>query len=292
MTQALPSVVDTRELHERISTLVHDLCERIRPGITYALFHDIPVMEVAHRQTKIAVTRLEGDEAIAHCLTSFRQLSRADNQDPRTSQRFPGVLVVRDNVSAQVEEINRLKTAMAELLAPIQGRQRREFMREALPNISTHHLTRHIHEIGRQPQSLGFTWSANSPIMRRMTYDQVIAECERRSSKGEIDPMDLERLATARGTLYERRLMAPHPRINLYYGQPNGTKAETIMVPGHLPLIVRHDENAPAIKIHYLQDFDESTQSKRAKRKDSKRLELLIPHLSIYEHVGSSDGID
>lgn len=286
MSTPMPSVIDTRNLLAQLMTEITQLTDELaaQRGVT-ALAYRLPVMSYAHRSVAIDVTPLAGREALSSCLAAYRQIYREENQDPVTSVRYPGVVFCASLPVARVERINALKDELSRLVSSLKGRPRATFMRQALPNISTHHLCRHIPML-KTPvpvTTIGFTWSGNTPLMRSLSYDQVIAFCARRAATGAIHPHDLERINLSTGQIYERRLMAPHPRMNIVcHDRQTGTPLAT-MLTASLPLLV--EASAASVFVTPLSSYQEDDQ--RQPRSDRKPLRPLIPHLDLYEEIAS-----
>lgn len=279
----IPSITDTKamlaELTREIQALTQELAAMPEVG---ALFHRLPVMTYAHRSAQIEVEAHEGKDALALCLDAYRQLHREDNQDPVTSVRYPGVIFCPTLPMARVARINSLKDDLSALISSMKGRPRATFMRQALPNISSHHLTRHIPIITdeREVHRLSFTWTGNTPLTRSLSYEQAIESCNRRSSTGEINPRDLELLTRAEGALYERRLIAPHPRLNITFVSEVEGSLNNTMIPANLPILVQVTDKRPIITPLF--DYEEV---ERKPRSDRKRLHPLLPHFDIYEEI-------
>jgi len=288
MTTVIPSVVETRQQVATLLSEINQLTELLaaQSGLE-AVAYQLPVMSYAHRCDEIDVRPLFGDEALQFCLSAYRQIYREDDQDPVTSARYPGIIFCSDLMIERVTRINALKDQLAATLSSLKGRPRATFMRQALPNVSTHHLCRHIPFVlmGADDHflSVGFTWAGNTAITRRMNYEQAISFCARRSPTGAIHPNDLEVINASSGNLYERRLMAPHPRINLTTYLSTMQPTSTVMRAANLPLLIA----TPRDQVIVSPLFSYQDETWRQSRSDKKPLRPLLPHIDLYEEIAS-----
>lgn len=288
MSMVMPSVTETRailsELLGEISKLIDELTAQ--PGAQGRLYR-LPVMTFAHRSEYIDVTPVVGPEALGVALSAYGQVYREDNQDPVTSVRYPGVIFCDALPMVRVERINALKDQLSALVSSLKGRPRSTFMRQALPNISAHHLCRHIPVLSPAltVSSVSFTWAGNTSLMRALSYDEAVAFCARRSATGDIHPRDLEILNQSSGQIYERRLMAPHPRMNIVTLDAQRTRPRPLMMPANLPLLIQSPGSRVAVSP--LMDYEEGAD--RQPRSDRKPLRPLIPQFDLYEEIAAHD---
>lgn len=278
----LPSVTEVRDRYKEICILIERVKDSVRGSIISADYYKLPVIFMPSQHDELEVTRTVGLGAYDDAISSFSDLQRHDRQNPNFSVRHPGIIFVHSVPLTLIEEVNACKSALGEILSSMSGAARADFMRDALPGISTHHLTRHIRYLHSTPHRISFTWAASTTITKAITPEEAAQSVLDATGQDALTIQQSNRLASVSGALYRRRAMFPHPRMNILMSKGGGN----IMIPATLPLIVPMSPGmAPPIvtPLSTLQGLHEPRT--RKVRSDKKELLPVFNGLNIYEEV-------
>lgn len=248
----------------------------------------LPVLTEQRVPPVIEPVLLMGKEAVALAQHAFSNFGYEAGQHPATAARYPGVLVLRKSLAAQIEAINALKSQVRAIVGQYPPGSRSYIARKTLPGKVLLHMYRRIHVV-RGIRRVLWTWAGNTTGSRNVTVEQAAAEVEasrahppagvpRHEWEAVIDD-DLRRLAELGPSprLVFRRRIAPHPRVVAY---PHDENKEPAVFHGNLPLVVCAPASEPLPAITPLDKYVEGVRT--ALRRDRQRLVPVIERIHLY----------
>ncbi|WP_305846706.1 DNA replication terminus site-binding protein [Pseudomonas aeruginosa] len=285
---------DIKEAGRRLELAVGEFNDRWPHQVVDGVVWELPLLTEQKTPREIAVTRLDGHEAIAKARDAFGSFQRDIGQAPGTVMRLPGVFFVSQSVLAEVEQINRLKQAVKEAIEQTRleqnqsVRNRPKIMRSALgPYYSTKQLERSIQAFDGSPRLVIFTWAGHTgggeyiPVgaVRKELLElaERRADRERISIKETLEQKDLDKLNKMADddVLLLHKPVAPHPRAMFFFSESTRYDA---MIHANLPAFVLANPSGCVIK--ELRDFDR--EARIAERKDIKERLGAIPEKHLF----------
>lgn len=248
----------------------------------------LPVLTEQTIPLLIEPSLVVGDEAITLAQHAFRAFYREPDQHPATVVRFPGVLVLREPLDAEIAAINALKDKIRSQMTAYPPGSRAYITRKTLPGRVMLQIYRRIHTASSVRRVL-WAWAGHTTGHRNVTVEQAAEEIEAgrsyppahipRDEWSAIIDAELRLLGTLGPSprLLFRRRIAPHPRVTIY---SQDDKTPPAVHHGNLPLVVYVPEDEALPEITRLKDYVEGVRT--ALRRDRQRLVPVIERIHLY----------
>jgi hypothetical protein len=250
---------------------------------------ELPLLTTQKTPDVLAVTCIEGQEAIDAAVRALGSFERDTGQAPGTVMRLPGVFLLNRSVLDLVRNINAHKDNLASSIEATRielglvPAARPRVMRTALGgNFNTKQLLRHIQAFDGVPRLVVFTWAGHTSGGERIPVgkirEQLEAAAELRADREGVSVHDTAEYLELRALvnmaenecLLKHKAVAPHPRAMFYLTE---STRYTAMIHANLPAFVLAGEEGDT-RLRPLKDFDRNARG--AKRPDEKmRIEAL-----------------
>lgn len=241
--------------------------------------------------TVLTVEPLRDEDARAYGAELIRAVQFQEHQDPKAALRAPGLFAAGERTLGLIAEINELKDAFEAGMNALQTRAlKKEMAQKISPYLHRRQLARHITVLPAVPEKVSFTWAAHTPAITRRTVEQIWKQLQADAKQipSDTDPegwrlmLEHERRALeglpGNEVLAQRKMLAPHPRANIYMAGENPTAA-----PCNLPMFYP-DGQAELPPLKLLETLDRSWR--RAERRDKRvEAEPLISRLNLYRYT-------
>lgn len=304
-----------RALYEQLTGALETFIKQVHRTCTGVIVYPLPIVEDgAEVPEHIPVERLGHvdqvlPEALELATAAYAQFSRLDGQKHTTAFRLPGCVIVSEDLSESLRQVNALKDQLQShlKLAYPDTVTRSRTCHQLFPGVHMNHVYRHLQSVPPDSSRLNFTWQCQTPadvwITREKAMELIVKPLEEQSQIADTDQLSARQmalriaqqhiqslpkaapvtLASMSGNqvphmpyqLLRRSIVRPHPRVQIF-APPAGSRAIATHA-ANLPLLVMGVEPLP--RVRDLGDYQAKAGRRRTDSKTGFEKLCSAPHL-------------
>lgn len=244
----------------------------------------------------------DADKARELFIFSIKKYFLLRGQNPKRTFRLPGIVNLGVESYSLLSDICNLKEFIYDCMQSefLPVRERGKFFKTHVKGgVVLKELYRKPVLLSSPVKSLSFTWSNNVPLIHTVTKEAVLKglkveqdearACSRSDKVGRIGgEIELIESLPSGVVLKKRRIVPPHPRVNIvYHGEivnMSGTVTREQQVHGHLPVVL-NSIHSP-VGSYVIKGLDDNNHVQKKKRTDTIRyMQSLIQRLNLYRYA-------